>query len=104
MIRLLSGRSHDVFTGFAIVKKVKGILEQEVVRSTVVFKEVSDKEIAWYVHSGEPYDKAGGYAIQGKGGLFVREIIGSHSNVIGLPLCELFDVLTKAGAVSFAEK
>ena len=104
MIRLLSGRKHDVYTGFSIIRKAEAIFEQGAVRSAVVFKEVSDEEIAWYIHSAEPYDKAGGYAIQGKGGLFVREIRGSHSNVIGLPLGELFDKLGKIGVVCFAER
>jgi septum formation protein len=104
MIRLLSGREHDVFTGFTIVRKSEAIFAQDVVRSSVVFREISDEEINWYVCSGEPYDKAGGYGIQKKGGLFVREIRGSHSNVIGLPLCEVFDALKKLGAVYFTEE
>jgi len=101
MIRLLRGRKHDVFTGFSLVRKTEAILEQGVVRSAVVFREVSDEEISWYVRSDEPYDKAGGYAVQGRGSLFIREIRGSHSNVIGLPLSELFDTLKKIGAVRF---
>ena len=104
MIRLLSGRKHDVFTGFALARKSEALLEQGIVRSAVMFREVSDEEIAWYVHSDEPYDKAGGYAIQGKGGLFVREIRGSHSNVVGLPVSEVFAALKKIGVVRFAEK
>jgi len=102
MICLLSGRKHDVFTGFSLVRKAEGILEQGVVRSAVMFKDVSAEEISWYVHSDEPYDKAGGYAIQGKGGLFIREIRGSYSNVVGLPLSEIFDMLKKIGVVGFA--
>jgi len=104
MMRLLSGRKHDVFTGFSLVRKTGALLEQGVVRSAVVFREVSDEEISWYVHSDEPYDKAGGYAIQGRGSLFIREIRGSHSNVMGLPLSELFDTLKKISVVHFEGK
>jgi septum formation protein len=101
MLRLLSGREHFVYTGFTIVKKAASVVHQKVVRSVVCFREIPEDELAWYVNTDEPYDKAGGYAVQEKGGLFVRRIRGSYSNVIGLPVSEVFEILKKIGAVCF---
>ena len=56
---------------------------------------------AWYINSREPYDKAGAYAVQGMGAFFIKEIRGSYTNVMGLPLCEVVDVLKQVGAVKF---
>lgn len=84
MLRSLSGRVHRVITGYCIVKdgkEVKGAVETE-----VEFYELSDEDIAWYVATGEPMDKAGAYGIQGKGGLFVKRIKGDYYNVVGLPI------------------
>ena len=67
----------------------------------MVFKRISEDELEWYVNSDEPYDKAGGYAVQEKGGLFARRIRGSYSNVIGLPVSEVFEVLKEIGAIRF---
>ncbi|MGZ6237337.1 MAG: Maf family protein, partial [Syntrophales bacterium] len=58
-------------------------------------------EMAWYIRSQEPYDKAGGYAVQGMGAFFIKEIYGSYTNVMGLPLCEVVDVLKRIGAIDF---
>lgn len=101
MLRLLSGREHDVYTGFTVIKKTASVLCRKVVRSTVVFREITEDELEWYVNSDEPYDKAGGYAVQEKGGLFAYRIRGSYSNVIGLPVSEVFEVLKQIGAVRF---
>jgi septum formation protein len=101
MLRLLSGQEHSVYTGFSIVGKAKALLRQRVVRSVVVFRRISEDELEWYVNSDEPYDKAGGYAVQEKGGLFARRIRGSYSNVIGLPVSEVFEVLKEIGAIRF---
>jgi septum formation protein len=101
MLRLLSGREHFVYTGFTVIKKTASVLCRKAVRSTVVFREIGDDEMEWYIHSDEPYDKAGGYAVQEKGGLFARRICGSYSNVIGLPVSEVFEVLKRIGAVRF---
>jgi septum formation protein len=101
MLRLLSGREHFVYTGFTIVKKAASALHRKVVRSAVFFREIPEDELAWYVHTDEPYDKAGGYAVQEKGGLFACRIRGSYSNVIGLPVSEVFAVLKKIGAIRF---
>jgi septum formation protein len=58
----------------------------------------------WYVNSEEPYDKAGGYAVQGMGAFFIKEIYGSYTNVIGLPLCEVITALENLGAINFLEE
>ena len=58
--------------------------------------------MAWYIKSQEPYDKAGGYAVQGMGAFFIKEIHGSYTNVMGLPLCEVVDALKRIGAIGFA--
>ena len=101
MLEQLSGRKHDVLTGFAIIRQDLGIRVREVVRSTVLFREISGDEMAWYTGTSEPYDKAGAYAVQGMGACFVREIRGSFSNVVGLPLCEVFEALKRVNAIVF---
>ena len=88
MLKKLSGREHEVFTGFSIVRQDRGSRIREVVGSSVLFREIADDEMAWYTGTEEPYDKAGAYAVQGMGGCFIREIRGSCTNVMGLPLCE----------------
>jgi septum formation protein len=101
MLRLLSGRKHDVYTGFTVIRKSASLLCRKTVRSVVEFRSIDADELTWYVNTDEPYDKAGGYAVQEKGGLFVRRIRGSYSNVIGLPVSEVFEVLKAIGAVRF---
>lgn len=104
MLEKLSGREHEVLTGFAIIRQDLGIRVREVVRSTVLFREISGDEMAWYTGTSEPYDKAGAYAVQGMGACFVREIRGSFSNVVGLPLCEVFEALKRVNAVVFEKR
>ncbi|HON58702.1 MAG TPA: Maf family protein [Smithella sp.] len=101
MLKQLSGREHQVLTGFAVVHRASELVRTKVVQSWVRFKDVTPEEMAWYVHSDEPYDKAGGYAAQGKGAYFIRSIRGSFTNVIGLPLCETLEVLTHLGLIHF---
>ncbi len=101
MLKKLSGRKHRVFTGIAILRQATAAFLSKAVASDVLFKEIPEEEIGWYVHTGEPRDKAGGYALQGSGAFFVREIRGSYTNVIGLPLCELVELLKLAGAIKF---
>lgn len=84
MLRGLRGRSHDVVTGVALVRDGKLVSGRET--TEVVFAPMTDEEVDAYVASGEPADKAGAYALQGLGGLFVERIDGTPSNVIGLPL------------------
>jgi len=101
MLEKLSGREHEVFTGFCIVRQKTGILIREVVESSVLFREVTGDEMDWYTASEEPYDKAGAYAVQGIGAFFIREIRGSYTNVMGLPLCEVIDALKRVSAIGF---
>jgi septum formation protein len=101
MLRKLSGQEHTVYTGFTIRRTDASIAVQDVIASAVVFRKIPEDEIAWYIHSKEPYDKAGGYAVQGMGAFFIREIRGSYTNVMGLPLCEVVDVLKEVGAIQF---
>ncbi|QOY34025.1 Maf family protein [Anaerobacillus isosaccharinicus] len=84
MLQQLSGNDHDVYTGVAIVTKEKTVLFHE--RTVVSFWELTAKEIEDYIASGEPFDKAGSYGIQGLGALFVKKINGDYFNVVGLPL------------------
>ena len=98
MLRALSGTRHEVLTGVCVRRGGPDPLELEaVVRTEVEFAPLGEVEIAWYVSTGEPLDKAGAYAIQGAGGAFVREVRGSVSNVVGLPLAETADLLRRAG-------
>jgi septum formation protein len=99
----LSGKAHEVFTGFAIVCINRDVKIGEVVRSSVVFREITPDEIVWYIGAPEPYDKAGAYAAQGMSASFIREIHGSYTNVIGLPLCEVVEKLRMVGAIEFSE-
>ena len=101
MLERLSNRQHTVFTGFTIVSAGFGISKTKVVRSAVRFKKISPEEMDWYVNCDEPYDKAGGYAVQGKGAYFIKAIRGSYTNVIGLPLCEVLEELKQIDAVHF---
>ena len=95
MLTNLSRRSHHVLTGFCI--RVGDAVHSEVVSTTVSFRELSASEIDAYVASGEPHDKAGAYAIQGRGGAFVDRIEGSYTNVVGLPLREVLEALEALG-------
>ena len=93
MLQKLSNRFHTVFTGFTLSSTDAGISKTRVARSCVRFKKMSLEEIDWYINTKEPYDKAGGYAAQGKGAAFIRSIRGSYTNVIGLPLAGVLDEL-----------
>jgi len=95
-LELLSGRRHRVHGGIAVTTP-DGRLVSRRVDSQVAFKRLSEAEIVAYLRSGEWCGKAGGYAIQGKGGAFIQAIRGSFSNVIGLPLSETLLMLAKAG-------
>jgi len=102
MLEKLSGREHEVFTGFSIVRQDRGSRIREVVGSSILFREIADDEMAWYTATEEPYDKAGAYAVQGMGGCFIREIRGSFSNVMGLPLCEVVEALKRVAAIGLS--
>ena len=104
MLTQLSNREHSVFTAFTITRPDSNEMVTQVVETRVRFKELSNDEINWYAGTGEPYDKAGGYGIQGIGAFLVKNISGSYTNVVGLPMCELIDTLVSLGAISFKEE
>lgn len=97
MLRLLSGRQHFVFTGIAIV--YRGEVHVDVVETAVWMDELSDEEIIAYIATGEPMDKAGAYAVQGRAAKYIPRIDGSFSNVVGLPLHAVRKLARKAGIV-----
>jgi septum formation protein len=95
MLKKLSGKIHQVLTGYAIYRHADIDLFSEVVTTDVFFKTLSDREIQWYIQTKEPFDKAGAYAIQGIGTFLVKRINGSYTNVVGLPVCEVIEYLLK---------
>ena len=99
MLKKLSGEIHQVFTGYSILCKSKNRIFSETVQTEVLFKNLTDEEIEWYIHTKEPFDKAGAYAIQGLGTFLVKRINGSYTNVVGLPVCEVIEFLIKEGVV-----
>jgi septum formation protein len=100
MLMMLSGRSHNVYTGVVLVRAPNTITHQFVADTTVVFRQLDHTTIQRYIDTNEPYDKAGGYAIQGIGTSLVRSISGSYTNVVGLPLVEVLEILEESGAWS----
>jgi septum formation protein len=101
MLGQLSGREHHVLTGFSVYHFKKGKSDQEVVKTIVKVRGLTPAEREWYIRTGEPFDKAGGYAIQGIGSFMIESIRGSYTNVVGLPLCELIQMLQRLGAITF---
>ena len=99
MLSRLSGMDHEVITGFTVFDKISGNRISRSVHTEVTFKKLTEREIAAYIATGCPMDKAGGYAIQGGAVHFVRSISGSYSNVIGLPMTELYEALQTMQAV-----
>lgn len=110
MLRRLSGRSHQVMTGVCLAYQPSGItrtpgtpslapwmVQVEVASTAVEFAQLSDQEITDYIGSGEPVDKAGAYAIQGRASRFASRIEGSYSNVVGLPVALVYDLCKRAG-------
>ena len=95
-LRLLSGRSHRVYTGLCVVTP-RGRVRQRLVETRIRFKRLSREELEVYLGSGEWQGKAGGYAIQGRAGAFVTRIVGSYTNVVGLPLHETVAMLQGEG-------
>ena len=95
MLSLLSGRTHSVFTGVCLMGRENTLTFCE--ETLVTFRRLGDSEIADYISTGEPMDKAGAYGIQGRGRIFVKRIEGSYENVMGLPLTRLVEVLSSLG-------
>ncbi|HHP7236634.1 MAG TPA: Maf family protein [Desulfobacterales bacterium] len=101
MLQQLSGRVHQVYTGYCICCRQRGRSHSNVVKTDVQFKALSEAEIDWYIQTGEPFDKAGAYAIQGIGTFLVRRIEGSYTNVVGLPVCEVIEYLIQEKVIGF---
>jgi len=95
MLRLLSGRAHEVLTGVVLIRA--GVESAAVVATRVRFRPITPAEMTWYVASGEPHDKAGAYGVQGLAARFVESVEGSYTNVVGLPLAEVRKLLGAAG-------
>jgi len=93
MLKILSGKTHQVLTGYCICCHRTGRLFSDAAKTDVQFKKLTQREIDWYIKSGEPFGKAGAYAIQGIGTFLVRRINGSYTNVVGLPVCEVVEFL-----------
>ena len=99
MLGLLSGKEHKVITGFCILTPSGRVAHSEAVTTLVRFIKLTGQQIEAYISTGEPYGKAGSYAIQGIGSFMVESISGSYTNVVGLPLCVLIEVLLTVGAL-----
>lgn len=99
MLQQLANREHIVVTGYVLVKVAEGKKAGGVEETRVKIDSLEEREIDWYVNTGEPLDKAGGYAIQGKGAFMVEWIEGSYTNVVGFPLCQIIRLLKDAGIV-----
>lgn len=97
----LSGNSHKVYTGVAVINKDNGICERFYQETVVYFKNLPPKLIEWYVKTEEPLDKAGSYGIQGKGSLLVDKIVGDYDNVVGLPMGMLLNTFIKLNIAPF---
>ena len=93
MLTLLSGKSHEVITGVTVIDTKTAKSESFYESTKVYFKKLTEDEILAYTETNEPYDKAGSYAIQGKGALLIEKIEGDYFNVVGLPVCKLSCVL-----------
>lgn len=105
ILSMLSGNAHDVYTGVSVV-----ILEKEerkeinlAVKTSVVVEDLSEEEIAAYIQTGEPMDKAGAYGIQGAFGIHIKEIIGDYYNVVGFPIGKIYTALLEQG-INMKEK
>ena len=99
MLARLSGKTHQVLTGFAVCCATKSYSYSDTIKTDVRFKNLAPEEIEWYIHTPEPFDKAGAYAIQGLGTILVKSINGSYTNVVGLPVCEVIELLLTEGII-----
>jgi len=97
MLSAVCGRTHTVYTGVTLLNLATRYHDTRVAESEVRMLPLADCDIEWYVETGEPLDKAGSYAVQGIGAMFIESVHGSYTNVVGLPLALLFQMLRKAG-------
>ncbi|MFZ0240391.1 MAG: Maf family protein [Desulfobacterales bacterium] len=101
MLQRLSGRTHAVHTGYCICRRSDDRLFADTVKTEVLLKTLTPDEIDWYIQTREPFDKAGAYAIQGLGTFLVKSIAGSYTNVVGLPVCEVIEILIREKVIGF---
>jgi septum formation protein len=101
MLSRLSGRTHEVHTAVAVLHETGGA--SRLSSSLVSMREISPAEMDWYWRTGEPADKAGGYAVQGRAAIFIRHLAGSYSGVMGLPLCETWELLGTVPGLSVGD-
>ncbi len=99
MLHLLSGKWHEVLTGVALMRARDSHVLVDIETTRVRFAAMSDTEIDWYVATGEPMDKAGAYAIQGKAALFIEEIEGDYFNIVGLPVRLVYELARRIQAI-----
>ena len=97
MLATIAGRTHVVYTGVTLRNATAPWHETRIAESEVRMLPLTTRQIDWYVKTGEPLDKAGAYAVQGIGAMFIESIHGSYTNVVGLPLATLYEMLRKAG-------
>jgi septum formation protein len=97
MLRALSGREHEVITALELIRLPDGERRSALETTRVTFAVLTTPEIEDYVTSGEPFGKAGGYAIQGRGGRYVTRVEGCYFNIVGLPLARLYQILRELG-------
>lgn len=95
MLRFLNNRTHEVYTGFCLIHHQKEKMIQRQVATFVTFTHLTDTDLVGYIDTGEPFDKAGGYGIQGMGAFLVKNINGSYTNVVGLPVCEVLQAMSE---------
>ena len=104
MLSLIAGRTHTVYTGVTVQNLDRRYHDTRVAESEVRMLPLPPEDVEWYVRTGEPMDKAGAYAVQGIGSMFIDSIHGSYTNVVGLPLAMLFQMLRKAGIDPLRER
>jgi len=97
MLAAIAGKTHMVYTGVTLQNAAAGFHETRVAESEVRILPLTEREIDWYIATGEPFDKAGAYAVQGIAAMFIDSVHGSFTNVVGLPLALLYQMLRKAG-------
>ena len=104
MLRLLAGREHRVHTGVCLLRFRDGYRDEACETTRVRFRELSRREIAAYLRTGEASDKAGAYAAQGKGNLLIDRIVGSYTNVVGLPMTRVVGMLLRADLIAVSRE
>lgn len=104
MLNLISGKIHKVITGYAITSWDQEIFFSDAITTLVKIKNLTPEEIEGYINTGEPFDKAGSYGIQGIGSFMIHSISGSYTNVVGLPVARVLNSLKKLNIVNIFEK